>query len=294
MAPSFHISGHRGARGLWPENTLEGFTATFALGVASVELDVALTSDGIPVVVHDPVLNGDIVRSSDGRWLGGEGPRVRDLRRQAVHRYDVGRLRPGSAYAAEFAAQAPRDGARIPALADVLALARPTGVVVDIEIKTMPDRPHLTAEPERIVDAALAVAASLGMLGQVALRSFDWRALNHASRVAPGVPRGYITSAETEAQAPLWWGGADPARHGGSVAATIAAVSPAPGTLWAPGYRRLVQHQVEEASSLGLRLMPWTVNQPDDMARLIGWGVEAICTDYPDRLRAVLAAQLPG
>ena len=294
MASSFHISGHRGARGLWPENTLEGFAATFALGVSSVELDVALTADGVPVVVHDPALNGDIVRGPDGRWLAGQGPLVRDLPRAALHRYDVGRLRPGGSYGAPYATQTPRDGARIPALADVLALARPAGVVVDIEIKTMPDRPELTAAPERLVDAVLGVVAALGMQRHVALRSFDWRALSHAQRVAPAIPRGYITSADTEARAALWWNGADPAAHGGSVPALIAALSPAPGTLWAPGFRSLTAAQVARAHGFGLRVMPWTVNEPADMVRLIGIGVREICTDYPDRLHAVLAGQVPG
>lgn len=289
MAGGFHVCGHRGCRGLWPENTLEGFGAAFALGVDSVELDVALTADGVPVVVHDPALNGDIARTADGRWLGKAGPLVRNLSRAALHRFDVGRLRPGSAYATQFASQVSRDGARIPALADVLALARPTGVVVDIEIKTMPDRPALTVAPERLVDAVLDVVAVMGMAGQVALRSFDWRALNHARRVAPGIPRAYITSADTAVAPGLWWGGADPVRHGGSVPATIAAASEAPGTIWAAGYRSLTPALVAEARGLGLSVMPWTVNETSDMVRLIGWGVEAICTDYPDRLRAVLA-----
>lgn len=293
MAQSFHISGHRGARGLWPENTLEGFAGTCALGVTSVELDVVLTADGIPVVVHDLFLNGDIVRGPDGRWLAGQGPLVRDLSRAALHRYDVGRLRPGSTYGAPFATQAPRDGARIPALVDVLALIRPTGVVVDIEIKIMPDRPELTPPPERITDAVLEAVAAMGMAHQVALRSFDWRVLAYAQRVAPAIPRGYITSTETQARAALWWGGADPAAHGGSIPATIAALSPAPGTLWAPGFRALGAAQVAEAKALGLRVMPWTVNEPADMARLIAMGVQAMCTDYPDRLQAVLAAQVP-
>ncbi len=287
MAQTFHISGHRGARGLWPENTLEGFAATFAIGVTSVELDAVMTADGIPVVVHDLVLNNDIVRGPDGRWLEGQGPRVRDLPRAALHRYDVGRLRPGSVYGAPFATQAPRDGARIPALVDVLALARPTGVVVDIEIKITPERPELTPPPERVVDAVLEVVAAMGMAHQVALRSFDWRVLAYAQRVAPAIPRGYLTSTETQARAALWWGGADSAAHGGSIPATIAALSP--GSLWAPDFRALDATQVAEAQALGLRVMPWTVNEPDDMVRLIAMGVQEMCTDYPDRLQAVLA-----
>ena len=125
LMPRLHLSGHRGARGLAPENTLEGFALAFALGCDSVELDVALTRDGVPVVVHDPVLHPDIVRGPDGRWVSGAPVRVGDLTRAEVLRLDVGRLRPGSAYAAGFPRQRARDGARIPALTDVLALARP-------------------------------------------------------------------------------------------------------------------------------------------------------------------------
>lgn len=257
---------------------------------------MALTADGVAVVVHDPALNGDIGRGPDGAWLGGPGPLVRNLTYAALQAYDVGRLRPGSAYAAQFPDQRPHDGARIPALADVLALARPTSVVVDIEMKTMPDRPELTASPEQMVDAVLAVVAAQGMAAQVVLRSFDWRALHYAKRVAPSIGRAYITSAGTEARAALWWGGADPVRHGRSVAATVAASSAAPGTIWAPASRTVTGTRVREATALGLVTMPWTVNETADMVRLIDMGVVAICTDYPDRLQSLLAGadQLPG
>jgi len=290
MTRPLHMSGHRGARGLCPENTLEGFARAFALGVDSVELDVALTADGIPVVVHDPALNPDIARGPDGRWLATAGPQVRSLRRAELYHYDVGRLRPGSALAAQFATQRPRDGARIPALADVLALARPAGVVVDIEIKTLPDQPDLTAAPEVLADAVLAVVAALGMGGRVVVRSFDWRALDHARRVAPAIPRAYLTSAKAAALAALWWGGAAAVGLRGAVSASVAAASPEPGTIWAPDHRTLTRAKVREAQALGLAVMPWTVNAAADMARLAGWGVDGICTDYPDRLRAVLAA----
>lgn len=63
------LIGHRGARGLFPENTLEGFARTIALGVDGIEIDIALTADGVPVVTHDPALNPDIARAWDGAWL---------------------------------------------------------------------------------------------------------------------------------------------------------------------------------------------------------------------------------
>src|SRR5438874_13628725 len=96
------IIGHRGARGLYPENTLDGFSRAMGLGVEAVELDVAISADGVPVVTHDLRLNPDIVRDANGGWLDPPTPCVRDLSFEQLRAYDVGRLRPGSAYALYF------------------------------------------------------------------------------------------------------------------------------------------------------------------------------------------------
>jgi glycerophosphoryl diester phosphodiesterase len=77
LARRLDIQGHRGARALFPENTLEGFLATSALGVTAFELDVGLTADGVLVVTHDPALNPDIVRDASGEWLSERGPTIR-------------------------------------------------------------------------------------------------------------------------------------------------------------------------------------------------------------------------
>jgi len=111
------LQGHRGARGLLPENTLEGFAAALAIGVDTVELDVGMTADDVVVVTHDAMLNPDITRTADDAWLAKRGPAIRSLRAADLAQYDVGRIRPGTAYAALYPDQAPRDGARIPTLA---------------------------------------------------------------------------------------------------------------------------------------------------------------------------------
>src|SRR5580692_9855265 len=113
MRRTIDLQGHRGARGLFPENTLAGFAAALAIGVDSFELDVAVTADGVPVVSHDPALNPDIVRGPDGHWLTSRGPLIHTLSLAELEAFDVGRIRPGSAYAAEFPDQVPCDGARI-------------------------------------------------------------------------------------------------------------------------------------------------------------------------------------
>jgi len=114
MRRAIDLQGHRGARGLFPENTLAGFSSALAIGIDSFELDVAVTADGVPVVSHDPALNPDLVRGPDGDWLAAPGPLIRSLRLAELAAYDVGRIRPGSAYASQFPDQTAYDGARIP------------------------------------------------------------------------------------------------------------------------------------------------------------------------------------
>src|SRR5215208_5425888 len=123
-AQAFDLQGHRGARGLAPENTLPAFALALSIGVTTLELDVAMTKDGILVVHHDEWLNPDIARGPDGRFLGTRGPAIHSLTLDEVKRYDVGRIKPGTGYGAEFPEQRPIDGTRIPTLEEVFALVR--------------------------------------------------------------------------------------------------------------------------------------------------------------------------
>lgn len=273
--PAPILIGHRGARGLFPENTLEGLAASIALGLRHIEIDIAMTADGVPVLSHDAVLHPDITRL-DGVWLDAPGPPIQALTLAALRRYDVGRIRPGSAYAAAHPDQRPIDGARIPTLAEVLALAPAPNFV--IELKLYPDRPALTASPAAMTDAVLAVTDAAGATGRVTIQSFDWRPMAHLRRHRPDVARAYLTEPETEAAAALWWDMPDPP------ADIPSAVHAAGGaTQWAPHYAALDRATIDRAHALGLRVVPWTVNDTDDMERLAAWGVDGLITDRPDR-----------
>lgn len=123
-ASAFDLQGHRGARGLAPENTLEAFRTALSIGVTTLELDLAMTSDGVLVVSHDSRLNPDHTRGPDGKFLDTKGPAIRSLTLAQVQRYDVGRLKPGTALAATFPEQQGMDGIRIPTLMEVFDLVR--------------------------------------------------------------------------------------------------------------------------------------------------------------------------
>lgn len=293
----FDLQGHRGARGLAPENTLPAFARALSLGVTTLELDLGLTKDGVLVVGHDERLNGDIARGEGGQWLAGPGPAVFSLTFAELQRYDVGRLRPGSAYAARFASQEGRDGVRMPRLADVVALAESAGngtVRFNVETKLDPRDPAATARPEVFADAVVEFVRARGLAPRVTVQSFDWRSLARVRATAPEIELSCLTSEQpgedtVQASVPgpkAWLLGLDLLAHGGSVPRLVAAA----GTkVWSPAFRDVTAERVKEAHELGLRVLPWTVNDPADMKRLIALGVEGLITDYPDRLRAVMA-----
>lgn len=276
------IFGHRGARGLYPENTLEGFAAALTLGIDGIELDVAVTSDGIPVVSHDPALNPDLVRGADGAWLARRGPFIRDIGWEQLRAFDVGRARPGSLIAATYPDQRAFDGARIPRLCEALGAISQTTIV---ELKTFPDRPGQTVSPEAMAEAALSVAEQCNALGRVIFESFDWRGPRHLRRLRPDLRFAWLTNPENTAAARLWWDGAHPGDYGNSVPRAVAAE----GSIWAPHHAELTQEQVAEAKELGLVVFPWTVNDPERMKLLLHWGVDGLISDRPD-----LAASLRG
>lgn len=274
---SFDLQGHRGARGLFPENTIEGFRAALALGLRSFELDVGVTRDGTVVLYHDPRLNPDITRGPDGAWLDAPGPLLRELTRAELAAFDVGRIRPGTAYAALYPEQRPHDGARIPCLADLLAL--PGAPRLLIELKLFPDRPEWTVPPEEMVERVLHGVEAADALDRVAVQSFDWRAPRHARRLRPGVATGWLTRAETVAAPALWWG--TDARPGDLDAVPDRVAAEGGGT-WTPFHAELTPPRLTRAHALGLRVVPWTVNDPARMAELASWGVDGLITDRPD------------
>lgn len=286
---AFDLQGHRGARGLAPENTLVAFARALSLGVTTLELDLAVTRDGEVVVSHDPLLNPDVTRGPDGQWILRHGPPFHSLAFDDVRKLDVGRLRPGSAYAAQFPDQVASDGARIPTLAEVYALAKKAGngiVRFNIETKLDPNKPDETLGPEPFVEAVLKIAREAQTLSRTTLQSFDWRTLQYAQRVAPELETVYLTEQQGGDQMRKghpgpspWLAGFDLGDHGGSVPRLVKAAG---GRTWSPLFRDLSPESVADAHRLGLRVIPWTVNRPQDMESMIEWGVDGLITDRPD------------
>lgn len=295
----FDLQGHRGARGLAPENTLAAFATALSLGVTTLELDCAITRDGIPVVSHDTELNPSHTRDAQGRFLESAGPTLVSKTYAELGPYDVGRLKPGSAYAAQWPDQRQEDGQRIPRLLDVFALAKKAGnteVRFNIETKIFPLQPELTAAAEPFTEAVVGALRAAGMEKRASIQSFDWRTLKIVQRIAPGVATVALTSqrpsndtVQVGRPGPSpWLAGLDVDDFAGSVPRVVKASG---SRVWSPNYMDIDARAVEEAHALGLSVIPWTINETVDMERFLGMGVDGIITDRPDRLRVALAAR---
>jgi len=292
---AFDVEGHRGARGLAPENTLAAFRLALSLRVTTIETDLAVTRDDVVVISHNPRLNPDITRDATGGFLAAEGPAIRTLTLAELARYDVGRLNPGAAYAKQMPQQRPVDGERIPTLDALLELARASDypVRLNIETKISPDQPDDSPDPETFAARVLERVERAGMLGRVTLQSFDWRTLVAARRLAPTVRTACLTieTANTDNVAArddrpsAWTAGRDLRQFDGSVPRLV---KDAGCDVWSPYFRNATDARIREAHALGLTVLPWTVNDVAEMRRLIAAGVDGLISDYPDRLRSVV------
>lgn len=303
-ASGLDLQGHRGARGLLPENTLPAFAHALTLGVTTLELDVAVTRDGVVVVSHDTTLNPDITRGPDGQWLERSDLAIHALTFAELQRYDVGRIRPRSSYAQRFAQQQAVDGTRMPRLTDVFALARRAGnnrVRFNIETKISPEHPQHTLQPADFARTLIALIRAEKLESRVTIQSFDWRTLQVVQQEAPQIATVYLSvqqawqdNIRAGAASSPWTAGKHLSQFGGSLPKLVQAAG---GAVWSPYFGDVTASTVRQAQQLGLKVVVWTVNEEPDMLRMIELGVDGIISDYPDRLRRVAAArglQLPA
>ncbi|MFT7671646.1 MAG: glycerophosphoryl diester phosphodiesterase [Gammaproteobacteria bacterium] len=295
-AYGFDLQGHRGARGLSPENSLVGFAKALSIGVSTLELDLAVTQDSRVVVMHNPRFEPEIARDANGNWLTKSSASILSMPLAEVQTFDVGRLNPGTRYAQQFANQQSIDGTRVPTLEEVFELVNRSGnreIGFNIEIKINPEKPELSASPEPFVKAVLKVVYAYRMGRRVSIQSFDWRALQAVQQQDPSIKTAYLTAAQPwlnnlqtdQLGKSPWLGGLDIDDFSGNIPR---AIKSAGGDIWSSYHKEVTRESIAEAQQLKLLVNVWTVNEPKRMRELIEMGVDGIITDYPDRLREVL------
>jgi glycerophosphoryl diester phosphodiesterase len=281
----FELQGHRGARGLKPGNTLSSFEAALDVGVTSVETDVHLTRDGVPVLLHDPQVNA-VAGSLLVRSL--TLPELQKLRiDQDPDRHGFPRQEAAvTPVAQRFARQQQIDPYSPLSLANLFAFVeayagaadksvsqreRAARLGFDLELKRVPFHPTLIGDgytgegpallEQRVVEAVRAA----GVVHRTVVRCFDHRCVGYVRQMEPGVTGAVLMAYTTPV----------------SVADVVRA---ADAQVYCARYEFLDAIQMRQAHAEGIRVLPWTVNDPEAWARLLDWGVDGITTDYPDQL----------
>ena len=273
----FDAQGHRGARGLLPENTVAGMLRALDSGMTTLELDLSVTADGVVVLSHEPWMSADICSHPDGSPVAaGEAESL------LIYRMTLAQAQAfdcGSRGNARFPEQNSMP-AHKPALSDVIAAAdahaRQTGRPLPFYNVETKSRPTWDGErhpaPDAFAALVIATADRAGALERTTIQSFDVRTLRSARRLDPRVPLALLVDDGAPYETPQQ--GAD-----------VLGFSP---DVWSPYHQFVTPARVREAHAMGMRVVPWTVNDAAQMADLIAMGVDGLITDYPNRLRTVL------
>lgn len=263
----FDLQGHRGARGLKPENTWPAFEKALELGVQTLELDVVISGDGKVVVSHDPIMSTVICSNPDGTPVSGE-IRLMDLTAAEIAEFDCG-LRGNPRFPEQE-----RLATYKPLLSDVIDLERRRSAELgrepalwNIETKSTEAGDGIYhPDPDRFARLLYGVLQDGGILGRTVVQSFDPRTLQVLRALDPDLRLSLLVGFQ-------------------GVSAPEAALDRLGFVpeVYSPDHRPLTADLVSRIQALGMEVLPWTVNDPARMKELLEMGVEGLITDYPDR-----------
>lgn len=304
----FDLQAHRGGLGLTTESTPQAFAKALELGVTTLELDTQVTQDEKVVVTHDRQLSAQKCVDTAPAFAGDpEYPYVGDYITNLTLA-QVQTVNCGFRQLSGYPQQEQIAGARIAELRDVFAVVRAhraRQVMLNIETKVEAGAPTQTAPRELFVRRVHEEIEASGLAKQVTVQSFDWGSLMAMHRLAPKRPLVALTNYDFlqvgQPGASPWLGGIDADDFGGDFVAAAASIDgvttlspnygfPQSGQVGEPGFRLYPTRQmVADAHRRGLKVVPWTCDDPATIEALIDLGVDGIITNYPDRVRAILS-----
>jgi glycerophosphoryl diester phosphodiesterase len=281
----FDLQAHAGGRGETTGESLRAFAKSIEIGVTTLELDINITKDGQPLVWHDPVIEAGQC-SDTGPASPGDpaypyvGKLVHQLTLTQVRTLDCGKP------TAEFPHAEVLRSNKIATLPQVFELADSyrSDVRYNIETKVAADAPGVSADPQEFVDVILAAVRAAGKADRVEIQSFDWRTLPMVRQAEPSIPLVALWSDQTWVPGSPWLAGVDPTVVGDPMIGAMMVGA----SIVSPRYTLVDKAFVDRAHALGLRVIPWTVNDASAMRRQIADGVDGLITDYPTLLRGVL------
>lgn len=265
------IQGHRGARGLMPENTIPGFIYAMDLGVNTLEMDLSVTGDGQVIVSHEPYMNAEISTDSIGNEVVENDQLIHNIYKmnfEDVQKFDVG-LKPHPRFPDQkkLAVTKPLLSAVVDT-ADAYSKSRGLPLQnFNIEIKSRPEWDDIYHPSiQKFSDLVYDVIDAKVDWSRVTIQSFDFRVLQYFNQTYPDVALALLI--ETK----LPW------------KENIESLGFMP-EIYSCDYNLLSAEIVSELQSSKMKVIPWTVNDRKDMDKLLIWGVDGIITDYPDRIK---------
>lgn len=271
LMPKIDIQGHRGARGLLPENTIPGFMRALELGVSTLEMDVVITKDEEVVVSHEPWFSAEYCSHPDGtpvQQSDEHALRLFDMTLDEVQSYDCG-LRGHPRFPRQQAMPAVK-----PLLRDVIRAAEVyqaeqgiDRVAYNIETKSTPEGDgRLHPGPETFTRLLYHVLKEEDVVDQSIIQSFDIRTLQVARRIDPDWRTALLI--EHRARRVSWQD------HVGRLGFLP--------TVYSPSHELVDPALVDAVHEKDLLIIPWTINEASRMHELVKKGVDGIITDYPD------------
>lgn len=275
MAQSPFIQGHRGFRGLYPENTIPAFEHALQAGVQVLEMDVCISADGQVVVSHEPYMNSSYSSKPDGQPVTKEEEKKFNLFQmtyEQIRQFDTGK-RGNAAFPEQHAMAAHK-----PLLSEVLALGEAfrkkykRDIYYNIEIKSM-EAEYGISQPktvEEFSEKVWAVIAQQVKPAFIMLQSFDFKVLKYWNRamLEGKFPKQIQLSALVSRKSPE---------------NTIKDLGFTPA-IYSPNYQALSPEFVVYSHKNGMKVVPWTANESEEISRLAEMGVDAVITDYPNRV----------
>lgn len=317
------VYGHRGARSFAPENVMPGYKASLKIGTDWIDSDIGITKDGIIVVDHDIWLNPDILSKEGKFWAASKEDfvksipadkfnqeitpyLVKNINYADLQKYEAGVLNPSSPYGKYFSDQYSIPGTHIPSLQSVVDYVNKTTnnkTNFQIEIKNDPTHPDWTVSPKEFASKLYALLKKNNMINRVEIQSFDWQPLFELQKLDSKIKTAYLVAQEDiermhstdPKQAGLWSGGKLLKDYNNSLPQMVKALG---GSCYEPEDVALTKADLDEAHSLGLKVVVWTWPEHSGKAfdaklidKLINWGIDGIITDDPGRLVSMLAAR---
>jgi len=300
----FDLQAHRGGRDARPENTLAAFAYAMNLGVSTLEMDLQITKDGYLVISHNPKLETHLAKDIHGNYVKqGQQPDMRSMSLAEIKSYDMGTMNPdaGDYYEGHGRTQLSVPGTHVPTLDEVFELAIAYGnkdVKFNIETKSYvgPVDP-LNPSPQYFAKKVLDVVKKYHMEDRVTVQSFDWKTLQEVRKLDKHITLVALTC-EQESWGPdglyrqvgkpgasPWMGGLDIDTYNGDYVKAAKAIN---ADVVSPYWEELTPELVAEAHKLGMKVVPWTVNNETAMEKLLSMGVDGMISDKPEVLRNFL------